>query len=125
MALESLPGSQLWDRCLLLATDPARRAPLLEREHAPYLGAGQRCCHCRCCCRCCCRCVEGSSPACAAARCCAFALASCAQTFLVFMSGFCPAETVPFRTIALFTLFQLLCLGAVYAVTWAGVAGCD
>lgn len=39
MAVESLPGSQFWDRTLLLATDPARRAALLERGHAPYLGA--------------------------------------------------------------------------------------
>ena len=37
MALESLPGSQLWDRTLLLLTDPKRRAQLLERGHAPYL----------------------------------------------------------------------------------------
>ncbi|EFN58890.1 hypothetical protein CHLNCDRAFT_20008, partial [Chlorella variabilis] len=37
MALESLPGSQLWDRTLLLLTDPARRPQLLERGHAPYL----------------------------------------------------------------------------------------
>lgn len=37
MAIESLPGSQLWDRLLLLLTDPSRRAALLERGHAPYL----------------------------------------------------------------------------------------
>lgn len=38
MALESLPGSQFWDRLLLLVTDPRKRALLLERAHAPYLG---------------------------------------------------------------------------------------
>lgn len=38
MALESLPGSQFWDRFLLLLTDPACRPALLERGHAPYLG---------------------------------------------------------------------------------------
>lgn len=37
MALESLPGSQFWDRLLLLVTDPRKRALLLERAHAPYL----------------------------------------------------------------------------------------
>ncbi len=37
MACESLPGSQLWDRTLLLLTDPKRRAALLQRGHAPYL----------------------------------------------------------------------------------------
>lgn len=69
MAIESLPGSQLWDRLLLLLTDPSRRAALLERGHAPYL------------------------------------------------------ETVPFRTIAWFTLFQLAYMLGVYGITWAGVAG--
>lgn len=37
MACESLPGSQFWERLLLLLTDPSRRAALLEVEHAPYL----------------------------------------------------------------------------------------
>jgi hypothetical protein len=37
MAIESLPGSQLWDRTLLLLTDPRRRSRLLEKGHAPYL----------------------------------------------------------------------------------------
>ncbi|KAL4447751.1 hypothetical protein ABPG75_004970 [Micractinium tetrahymenae] len=69
MAIESLPGSQLWDRLLLLLTDPRRRSALLERGHAPYL------------------------------------------------------ETVPFRTIAWFTLFQLAYMLGVYGITWAGVAG--
>ena len=53
MALESLPGSQFWDRLLLLVTDPRKRATLLERAHAPYLG--EICCNLlaallRCCC---------------------------------------------------------------------------
>lgn len=65
MAVESLPGSQFWDRLLLMITDPARRAVLLERAHAPYLGelAGP-CCRrllplpplavaAACCCCCC------------------------------------------------------------------------
>lgn len=30
-------------------------------------------------------------------------------------------ETVPFRVITAFTLLQLLALGAVYGITWAGV----
>lgn len=37
MAIESLPGSQFWDRLLLLITDPKRRYRVLERNHAPYL----------------------------------------------------------------------------------------
>lgn len=69
MALESLPGSQLWERTALLATDPARRHWALQRGHAPYL------------------------------------------------------ETLPFRTVAAFTGVQLACVGVVYGLTWAGVAG--
>lgn len=69
MALESLPGSQLWDRTLLLLTDPKRRHLILETTHAPYL------------------------------------------------------ETVPMRTIVWFTLLQLVAVGAIYGLTWAGVAG--
>jgi hypothetical protein len=37
MAVESLPGSQLWERTLLLATDPKRRGLVLLQEHAAYL----------------------------------------------------------------------------------------
>ncbi|KIZ03052.1 Boron transporter, putative [Monoraphidium neglectum] len=37
MSLESLPGSQFWERLLLLATDPKRRHVVLERPHAAYL----------------------------------------------------------------------------------------
>ncbi|GAB4823306.1 hypothetical protein N2152v2_010352 [Parachlorella kessleri] len=33
-------------------------------------------------------------------------------------------ETVPFRTIAAFTLLQALYTGAVYGLTWAGIPGC-
>lgn len=69
MAVESLPGSQLWDRTLLLLTDPSKRAVLLEMGHAPYL------------------------------------------------------ETVPFKTIVTFTALQLLLVGGVYGLTWAGIAG--
>ena len=32
-------------------------------------------------------------------------------------------ETVPFRTIVAFTLLQALYTGAVYGLTWAGIAG--
>ena len=69
MAAESLPGSQLWDRTLLLLTDPKRRYLILEKGHAPYL------------------------------------------------------EIVKFRTIAAFTIVQLVAVGAVYGLTWAGIAG--
>lgn len=37
MAIESLPGSQFWERLLLLATDPSRRYMALEKGHHPYL----------------------------------------------------------------------------------------
>lgn len=69
MALESLPGSQLWDRTLLLLTDKKRRHIILEHTHAPYL------------------------------------------------------ETVRMRTIAAFTILQLVIVGGIYGLTWAGVAG--
>ena len=32
-------------------------------------------------------------------------------------------ETVPLRTVAAFTALQLAAVGAIYGVTWAGVAG--
>jgi hypothetical protein len=37
MAIESLPGSQLWERTLLLMTDPRRRYMALEKEHVAFL----------------------------------------------------------------------------------------
>jgi hypothetical protein len=37
MAVESLAGSQLWERLLLLLTDPKRRVAVIQQEHAAYL----------------------------------------------------------------------------------------
>lgn len=37
MALESLPGSQLWERTLLLLTDPNRRYKVFEKPHLAFL----------------------------------------------------------------------------------------
>jgi hypothetical protein len=37
MAVESLAGSQLWERLLLLLTDPKRRVAVLQQQHAAYL----------------------------------------------------------------------------------------
>lgn len=37
MAVESLPGSEFWDRILLLFTDPKKRYAMLETAHSPYL----------------------------------------------------------------------------------------
>ena len=37
MAFESLPGSQLWERLLLLLTDPRRRYRVFEKPHAAFL----------------------------------------------------------------------------------------
>lgn len=69
MAVEALEGSQLWQRTLLLATDPGHRRRMLQGEHPAYI------------------------------------------------------ETVPFHVIACFTLLQLVYLGGVFGLTWAGIAG--
>jgi hypothetical protein len=37
MALESLPGSQLWERTLLLLTDPNKRYKVFEKPHLAFL----------------------------------------------------------------------------------------
>lgn len=37
MAVESLTGSQLWERTKLLVTDPDKRIRVLQQEHAAYL----------------------------------------------------------------------------------------
>ena len=37
MAIESLPGSQLWERTLLLMTDPRRRYMAFEKKHVAFL----------------------------------------------------------------------------------------
>ncbi len=37
MAFESLPGSQLWERTLLLLTDPRRRYKVYEKPHVAFL----------------------------------------------------------------------------------------
>ena len=37
MAFESLPGSQLWERTLLLLTDPSRRHKVYEKPHVAFL----------------------------------------------------------------------------------------
>jgi hypothetical protein len=37
MAVESLAGSQLWERLLLLLTDPKRRVAVMQQDHAAYL----------------------------------------------------------------------------------------
>jgi hypothetical protein len=39
MSVKSLPGNQLWERLLLLGTDPRRRRAQLLGPHAPYLQA--------------------------------------------------------------------------------------
>lgn len=37
MGIESLPGSQFWDRFLLLLTDPKKRYLIYQQGHAPYI----------------------------------------------------------------------------------------
>lgn len=37
MSVKSLEGSQLWERLLLLVTDPKKRVAIMQQEHAAYL----------------------------------------------------------------------------------------
>ncbi|KAL6190786.1 hypothetical protein ACLB2K_037180 [Fragaria x ananassa] len=69
MAVESLPGNQLWERILLLFTAPSRRYKVLEEYHATFV------------------------------------------------------ETVPFKTIAAFTVFQTVYLLVCFGITWIPIAG--
>nr|XP_009588835.1 probable boron transporter 7 [Nicotiana tomentosiformis] len=69
MAIDSLPGNQLWERILLLFITPGRRFKVLEGVHASFV------------------------------------------------------ESVPFRYIAIFTIFQLVYLLVVFGVTWIPIAG--
>ncbi|KAK9690341.1 hypothetical protein RND81_09G121200 [Saponaria officinalis] len=69
MAIDSLPGSQFWERVLLLFITPARRYKVLEEAHASYV------------------------------------------------------ESVPFKYIAGFTIFQTVYLLICFGVTWIPIAG--
>nr|XP_019706944.2 boron transporter 4 [Elaeis guineensis]XP_029121176.1 boron transporter 4 [Elaeis guineensis]XP_029121177.1 boron transporter 4 [Elaeis guineensis] len=69
MAVDSLPGSQFWERIKLLFVTPGRRFKVLEGEHAPFI------------------------------------------------------ESVPFRVINCFTMFQLAYFLLCFGLTWIPVAG--
>ncbi|XP_017216494.2 boron transporter 4 [Daucus carota subsp. sativus] len=69
MAIDSLPGNQLWERLTLLLVSPGRRYRVLEGDHASFV------------------------------------------------------ESVPFRSIVGFTLFQSAFLLLCYGVTWIPIAG--
>ncbi|KAK4373141.1 hypothetical protein RND71_008525 [Anisodus tanguticus] len=69
MAIDSLPGNQLWERILLLFITPGRRFKVLEGVHASFV------------------------------------------------------ESVPFRYIAIFTVFQFVFLVVCFGVTWIPIAG--
>ncbi|KAI3463374.1 hypothetical protein Pfo_020037 [Paulownia fortunei] len=69
MAIDSLPGNQLWERILFLFIAPSRRYKVLEGVHASYV------------------------------------------------------ESVPFRHIAAFTIFQLMYLVLCFGVTWIPIVG--
>ncbi|KAM3308108.1 boron transporter 4-like isoform X1 [Capsicum chacoense] len=69
MAIDSLPGNQLWERILLLVITPGRRFKVLEGVHASFV------------------------------------------------------ESVPFRYIASFTIFQFVYLLLCFGVTWIPIAG--
>ncbi|XP_074285211.1 boron transporter 4-like isoform X1 [Silene latifolia] len=69
MAIDSLPGSQFWERFLLLFITPSRRYRVLQEAHASYV------------------------------------------------------ESVPFKSIAAFTIFQFVYLLVCFGVTWIPIAG--
>jgi hypothetical protein len=46
MAVKSVEGSQLWERLLLLGTDPKKRVAIMQQEHAAYMQVGVW--HCVC-----------------------------------------------------------------------------
>ncbi|CAO2815314.1 unnamed protein product [Amaranthus hypochondriacus] len=69
MAIDSLPGSQFWERILLLFITPSRRYKVLEGLHASYI------------------------------------------------------ESVPFKYIAGFTIFQFVYLLICFGITWIPIAG--
>ncbi|XP_057544036.1 boron transporter 4-like isoform X2 [Amaranthus tricolor] len=69
MAIDSLPGSQFWERILLLFITPSRRYKVLEGLHASYI------------------------------------------------------ESVPFKCIAAFTIFQFVYLLICFGITWIPIAG--
>ncbi|KAL3618342.1 Boron transporter 4 [Castilleja foliolosa] len=69
MAIDSLPGNQLWERILFLFIAPNRRYKVFEKAHASYI------------------------------------------------------ESVPFKHIATFTMFQFLYLMMCFGVTWIPIAG--
>ncbi|XP_075110552.1 boron transporter 4-like [Nicotiana tabacum] len=69
MAIDSLPGNQLWERILLLFITPSRRFKVLEGMHASFV------------------------------------------------------EAVPFKYIAIFTVFQFVFLLVCFGVTWIPIAG--
>ncbi|KAH9612487.1 hypothetical protein KSS87_009936 [Heliosperma pusillum] len=69
MAIDSLPGSQFWERILLLFITPSRRYKVLEEAHASFV------------------------------------------------------ESVPFKYIAGFTIFQAVYLLICFGVTWIPIAG--
>ncbi|XP_070027475.1 boron transporter 4-like isoform X2 [Nicotiana sylvestris] len=69
MAIDSLPGNQLWERIFLLFITPSRRFKVLKGMHASFV------------------------------------------------------ETVPFKYIAIFTVFQFVFLLVCFGVTWIPIAG--
>ncbi|KAI3463375.1 hypothetical protein Pfo_020038 [Paulownia fortunei] len=69
MAIDSLPGNQLWERMLFLFIAPSRRYKVLEGDHASYV------------------------------------------------------ESVPFKYLAAFTIFQFMYLALCFGVTWIPIAG--
>jgi hypothetical protein len=48
MAVKSLEGSQLWERLLLLVTDPKKRVAIMQQEHAAYMQVGRAARWCCC-----------------------------------------------------------------------------
>lgn len=97
MAIESLPGNQFWERILLLFTAPSRRYKYSNR---PLLVSR-----------------HFPEPTCIPDP----SFVGIFRVLEDYHATF--VETVPFKTIAAFTLFQTLYLLVCFGITWVPIAG--
>lgn len=100
MAIESLPGNQFWERILLLFTAPGRRYKCVLQT--PQLVISR---------------IRYTAKS--------FKLTNCLlwtdRVLEEYHATF--VETVPFKTIAMFTLFQTTYLLLCFGITWVPIAG--
>ncbi|KAH1246224.1 putative boron transporter 2 [Glycine soja] len=97
MAIESLPGNQFWERILYLFTAPSRRYKYIK-VHFQF-------CHCH------------------SSKIHRFNLCPSILPLLLEEYHATFVETVPFKTIAMFTVFQTLYLLLCFGITWIPIAG--